>query len=80
MVVAQVMADANGKVLADVVAAEMSVAQDELDNRSIVTSLTTALSVGAPQLVRVISVLSVKVLGPEKRCTSHARAPFSLCL
>ena len=45
----QVLTEAHGKVLADIVAPEVRLAQDELDNRAILTELTSALARGKPQ-------------------------------
>ena len=45
----QVLSEAHGKVLADIVAPEIRLAQDELDNRAILTELTASLASGKPQ-------------------------------
>ena len=44
----QVLSEAHGKVLADIVAPEIRSMQDELDNRAILTELTAALAKGKP--------------------------------
>jgi hypothetical protein len=43
------LADAHGKVLADIGAAEIHAAQDELNNRAILSELAASLARGRPQ-------------------------------
>ena len=75
----QVLTEAQGKVLADIVAEEMGSAQDELDNRAIIHTLTAAMSSGAPHLanghlllehleVRLGAFLCASVLVPASLC------------